>query len=351
MEHNDHCNHRHADCCDDQLPSIATFGRGPRGNSSHVRVGEPDSCTETYIEGWETDEQGNIVVKSEWRTENINGGELSYQYNLRPFTRPRTFTITFVYRRPGRCEWSWTTPAIPYIWSIDDAGVVEDAEHIVGSGVATLFIKTTHDEEWNERLKYPDGTTRDDFNAPLPDEAWAATITFGKGGDIEVPDFDDIAKIIGISKQDIYDILEDNSVTINGIDADNLIDYIDKCDRRDRDHFHRDLGFNGEGHGPEGAFGGHDTVKEYIDAKLSAQGDQINNLYQVVNQIARYIYGANVTTTQEKPPEQDGYLKITLPANKKIAVGDINVYSGNASPTTPAIRTRIDDQNNDLKGL
>lgn len=268
-----------ADACDDQLPLISRVGRGLKGDSSRVVIAEPDGCTETHLEGGYWDE-GDKTFHSEWISQNINGGELKYQYNLRPYTIPRTFTITFIYKRPGRHEWSWTTPAIPYIWTLDPAGKPdEDPDHVVGSGVATIFVKTAHDGDWSvprdERLWYPRDPDnglpypREDFNAPLPEEGWSATIVFGHGGDVDVPDFDDIAKIIGTTKQNIYNILEDRSVTINGITAKNLIEYIDKCDRRDRDHFHKDLGFNSEGHPESGAFGGQDTVKAYIDKRFA----------------------------------------------------------------------------------
>lgn len=258
------CDNKRAHCCDDQLPVIASMGRGPRGDSSVVRLGEPDTCTETYVEGWTMDEQGNIVANSAWRTENINGGELSHYYTLRPFTRPRTFTMTFVYRRPGRCEWSWTTPAIPYIWSIDDNGVVDDAEHVVGSGVATMFIRGGKDKPWIEKLVYPEGTTREDFNAPGPEEAWTANITLGVGGDVDVPNLDDIAKIVGISPDDIRDIIERHPGTFPEFTDRDLRTYIDRRDRENLDHVHTDLGFGDN----LTADGGSLSVKSYIDSMV-----------------------------------------------------------------------------------
>lgn len=321
-----------ADDCDDQLPLISRVGRGIKGDSSRVKITDPDTTDETHLEGIYYDE-ADKTWHSEWVSENINGGHLSYQYNLRPYTIPRTFTITFIYRRPGRPEWSWTTPAIPYIWTLDAAGKPdEDPDHIIGSGVATLFIRTMHDEDWNERLHYPEGTTRDDFNAPLPEEGWSATITFGKDGDIEVPDFDDIAKIIGITKEDIFNILEDNSVTINGIEAKNLIEYIDKCDARDLEHIHNDLGFNEPDHADEGAFEGYNTVKEYIDAKIE------NAITNIMNNLGDIIYGAEI--------DDDG--NIVIPDGTKIPTGNINIFSGS---TDNYIRTRNGEINNDLKGM
>lgn len=320
-----------APCCDDQLPVVATVGRGPKGDSSHIRIGTPDSCTETYVEGWRVDEvTGEKIANSEWITKNINGGELKYQYNLRPYTNPRTFTITFIYRRPGRHEWSWTTPAIPYIWTVDneDGTVSEKPDHIVGSGVATLFIKTMHDSSWNERLHYPidpdndQPYPRDFFNAPEAEEAWSSTIRFGFGGDVDVPDFDDIAKIIGISKSDVYNILRNNDITINGITAGNLIEYIDKCDRRDRDHFHKDLGFNSEGHGPN-TFGSnpitdlsYTSVKAYIDAADENLRDRIIRLE------------ARVKTLEDRLKEIGAD---SVPSGMKMAYGNINLLSPDAS--------------------
>ena len=141
--------------------------------------------------------------KSEWLSENINGGCLSYQYVLRPYTIPQTFTITFIYKRPGRIEWSWTTPAIPYVWSASDTGEPADPDHIVGSGVATVYVKTTDEDSWTEKLLYPEGTGPEDYNTPAAEQPWTVNLEFGIGGDIEVPNLDDIAKIIGVTVEDI----------------------------------------------------------------------------------------------------------------------------------------------------
>lgn len=333
---NNHC----APDCDDQLANISRVGRGIQGDSCHVRVAEGDSESETHIEGWQTD-SATGDIKSQWITENINGGQLSYQYNLRPYTNPQTFTITFIYRRPGRKEWSWTTPAIPYIWTLGADGQEDTPpDHVVGSGVATLFIKTMH-TDWTERLNYPEGTTREDFNAPQPTEAWASTITFGKGGDVEVPDFDDIAKIIGISKEDIFNILENNSITIDGVDATNLIDYIKKADNNILDHVHKDLGFNDTGHSGIGAFGGYSNVKAYIDAEIESLENKINNLNTKVtnmkNGISNLIYGATV--------DESG--NIVIPAGTKIPTGNMNLY-GNESGSA-YIKTHDGNKANDVR--
>lgn len=305
MNHH-HCNDgRCAPGCDDQLPTIATVGRGPKGDSAHIGLGEHGTCSETYVEGWETDSETG-EIKSQWISENINGGRLMYQYNLRPWTMPRTFTMTFKYMRPGHeecCEWSWTTPAIPYLWSVDDGGVEEKPDHIVGSGVATLFIRSAKDKPWKEFLEYPDGFTREDFNAPEQGEAWTSNVTFGVGGDIEIPDIDNIAKIIGISVNDIKNIIKGNTIEINGIDARNLI--------------------------------------EYIDSKVKAVSDQNKNLKLALQALVNKIYGGGTVN-------DDGTISWNSPANTmSIPVGNINVLS---STTANAILTHSGDRTGDLKG-
>lgn len=327
----------HPDRCapdtDDQLPLISRVGRGLQGDSFKVEIASDSNC-ETILEG-STFDAATKEWKSEWLSENINGGCLSYQYVLRPYTIPQTFTITFIYKRPGRKEWSWTTPAIPYIWSASDTGEPEDPDHIVGSGVATLYIKKTTDAEWTEKLVYPEGTGPKDYNTPPAEEPWTVNLSFGIGGDVEVPNIDDLAKIIGITVEDIKKLIAGDSITINGIDASNIIDYIDKQDDNHLndalDHVHSDLGFNETGHPDSGAFGGEDTVKEYID-----KGDEDSKTFieNALGDILNKIYGGGELG-------EDGH--ITWPNANKIPVGDLNIFS-NSTPTnstyTDAIRSR-----------
>lgn len=345
---------RHADDCDDQLPLVAHVGRGLKGDSAHVDV--KNGRVDTHlVGGWIDNADGTF--NTDWISDNINGGELRYQYNLNPFTVPRTFTITFIYTRghegdENYADWSWTSPAIPYIWRTldEDGNEHEQPDDIIGTGCATVFARTMH-EDWNiakhERLWYPiDPTTgkpfkREYFNAPDPENPWSVTIRFGHGGDVDVPDFDDIAKIIGISKEDVYDILEDKSVTINGIDAKNLIEYIDKCDRRDRDHFHKDLGFNDEGHG-ENTFGPspitnetYSNVKNYIDAADENLRERIIRLEARVKVLEDRLKELGVDD---------------IPSGQKMAYGNINVFSGNESENH-YIRTHSGVSDNDLKGM
>ncbi|WP_298049580.1 hypothetical protein [uncultured Bifidobacterium sp.] len=366
--HHRHPIDRAAPDCDDQLPTISTVGRGPQGYGYKVEISDPDTCTETYLEGFLYDPVTG-EYKSEWKSENINGGELSYQYNLRPHTIPRTFTITFIYRRPGRCEWSWTTPAIPYVWTLDPAGKPdEDPDHVVGSGIATLLVKTCHEGDWNyeptpdgfdketgkshhERLWYPMGpdgerTTRDQFNAPLAEEGWSATLVFGRGngemgGTIDVPDFDDLANWMGMSKQDIiYNILDKGEATFpDGIDATDYTDWILK-------HMHKDMGFfeGGLGHDWDDDFGGCGNIKDYIDwaieyaiKHMTTTGDsKFNNL---LPKPVRYVSGDD---TKDDTNSDIVYDKQLTDADVVSGNKTINVNgSGTVSAKWVVIRSEI----------
>ena len=313
---------RQAELCDDQLPVIARVGRGIKGDGYKVVISDPDTNCETHLEGMSYDEATKLWT-SEWLSENINGGCLSYQYKLRPYANPATFTMTFIYRRPGRPEWSWTTPSIPYVWNVDDDGGRTDPDAIVGSGVATIFLRSGASNPWVEKLVYPDGTTREDYNAPAQGEAWTSNITFGYGGDVEVPNLDDIAKIIGVSKDTIVNIL--NSVP--------------------------------------GALAGSDNVKDYIDDRVTELNNRItqvstelnNRITQVSTDLTDLI---NDLGTKNANTLADILTKIylggtinsstgaiTWPTADKIALGNINVYSGGSAGF---IKTHADGEN-DLK--
>lgn len=347
MKHKDRC----APDCDDQLPSFSLVGRGPKGNSVDLEISY-DSDNKTILHCTEKDsETGNLV--SEWLSENINGGKLEYQYNLNPHTDPRTFTITFKYTRPGRPQWHWVTPAIPYIWTVDkDGNKQSDPDHIVGSGIATIFL-SKDGTNWQEYLEYPKGWNRNDFNAPEQGDAWTANIVYGKDG-LGLPDFDDLAKILGISKDDIFKILNDQNPTFG---AANIKAYIDKRDNDILDHLHSDLGFNNKNHNATGAFGGYSNVKAYIDAlgdDLESDIDKakkhIQNLYSLIDDLIAHIYGATKTTkTDSDVPvvliaDNAGW-EITWNPDEKIPQGNLNVLSTNSK----YIKTHSGNQAGDLK--
>lgn len=356
--------------CDDQLPLISRVGRGIKGDSYRVAVGT-DSTNETYLNGMYYD-NASKTWHTDWVSENINGGELKYQYNLRPGTIPRTFTITFKYIRPGRDDaWVWTTPAIPYIWSVDPAGKPdEDPDHIVGTGVATLFI-SNDSNNWTEKLIYPNGWTRKDFNAPNQGEAWTVNLDFGPNG-LDFVDFDELAKILGIPKTQLRDIINkynQGGITLGGIgSSDNLVDFIKDQDSGLLSHFHKDLGFatpiSTPGH-TGNAFGtspitnaSYSNVKAYIDAADNALSGNINDLASdlsdlegdlnnlkgkvgdLINALNQLIYNA--------PLNSDGTLKSnygTGDGKRRVPSGNLNIYSTNSKE----IRTHAGNEAGDLK--
>lgn len=248
--------HRHdelvdrcADRCDDQLPLFSQVGRGLRGDGYVVECHDIDECT-TKLEGFRYNAATNEYT-SEWLSQNLNGGHLSYQYNLHPYGDPPTFTITFKYDRPEHPnqEWEWTTPAIPFVL---------DA---LGAGIGTLFIKKTTDPDWEdladdvaaitphdiddasgtyEKLIYPENDERADLNAPLPGDPWTVNLEYGLGGDIDVPNIDDLAKIIGISPAALLALAAEQNVPTGSFGTGiNVKEYIDNLD----DHIHEDMGF------------------------------------------------------------------------------------------------------------
>lgn len=342
--HDHHINpDRCADSCDDQLPMFSRVGRGIKGDSCKVEIASDSKC-ETKLKGMVYDE-ATKTWSSEWMSQNINGGCLNYQYNLRPFTIPQTFTITFIYRRPGRDEWSWTTPAIPYIWQTDDGGKPTDPDHMVGAGVATLYIKKTTESNWHEKLVYPDGTGPDDFNTPPANEGWTVNLSFGIGGDVEVPNIDDFAKVLGITVDDIKKIINGSQITINGQVANNLIDYIDKQDdnhlKDALDHLHSDLGFNQTGHG-ENAFGGQSTVKAYIDAKNKDLDKKIDDKIGELKAFTIAGLEAIIAKIYQNGTLNHETGEITWPNTDKIAIGNMNVYGGGSANW---IKTRDNGEN------
>ena len=333
--HHDHC----ADECDDQLPVAAAVGRGLPGDGFYVTISDPDTCTETYLEGWHKDNVTGELTR-EWKSLNINGGELSYQYNLRPFTNPQCFTITFIYRRPGRCEWSWTTPAIPYVWDANGDGE-PDVDGIIGSGVGDIYIRTAAtdhpdiineidpvDDAWNERLHFPPGTFAEDYNAPKPLSPWSATITFGfQGGDVLVPNIYDLADITGWSPDVMWQVTAGKKGQFDG--SDNIKDYIDD-----------QLGF------PPGVLpgdGGTIPVYQFI----------INMMNDLFGKIYNPYPGAQ--PTQPSPPgppsgrvNDDGTITWTSPVSDKIAIGNMNLYGG--SNMENWIKTD-EDGDNDVRAM
>lgn len=377
---------RPAPDCDDQLPLLSQVGRGLQGSGYFVKIKQDSDC-ETYLEGMTYDPTSK-TYSTDWVSENINGGKLMYQYHLRPYTNPQTFTVTFRVKRPNRPEWTWTTPAIPYIWDADNDGKA-DVDGIVGVGVADLFLKKTTEKKWNyptvtytdyknglmtsekhDKLVYPDDWTRDKLNAPKPGDPYSVNLQYGIGGDLDAPNIDDIAKLLGITVENIRNIIKNSPVPTETITDENLKKYIDRRDKEDLTHIHEDLGFGGSGTGAtqfpddggssssgawvhpikkdKGSTGEETvstatTVKDYVDEGDKILRDRIKNLEDTINvtlnDIIEKIYGGGTVDPSTG--------KITWPDTKKIPVGNINVLS---STTSNAILTHDGTATGDLKG-
>lgn len=157
--------HRCAPECDDQLAVFSTVGRGLRGDSYKIELRYNENG-EMYLEGMQHDAATNTWT-TDWISGVIDGGRLTYEYNLNEHSNPQTFTITFRYTYTGHPEreWTWTTPAIPY------------------------------------------------FSQPLED----------------IVDLSQLAKILGLTEEDLQDILDDEQGVIigDGFTGDNIKDYID----------------------------------------------------------------------------------------------------------------------------
>lgn len=385
---------RGAHHCDDQLPLISRVGRGLRGDGYLVRIKQDSDC-ETYLEGLKYDAASKTYT-NDWTSENINGGKFMYQYNLRPYTNPQTFTITFGVKRPTRTEWTWTTPAIPYLWDADNDGKA-DVDDVVGTGVADLFLKKTTEEKWNyptvtytdyknglmtsekhDKLVYPDDWTRDMLNAPKPGDPFSVNLQYGVGGDIDAPNVDDIAKLLGITVQNVRNIIKNSPMPIETIPDENMKKYIDRRDVEDLKHVHTDLGFGGEGTGdtnfPEdggttgnwkhpikvdkGSIGGdtpstETTVKGYVDEGDEILRDRIKNLEDELDNITNII---NVTLKDflnkiygfiEIDPSTGEIKWSDAIKGKKIPFGNINIFSSNSDL---AILSHDGESNGDLKG-
>lgn len=143
--------------CDDQLAVFSRVGRGLKGNGYRVVV-KYDDKGETYLEGL-IEDSATGEWTSDWVSENINGGYLTYQYHLHSWTNPKTFTITFTYTRPERseCEWTFTTPPIPY-FSEDEITTAVDLDalaKVVGTSVEEIERILDDDFDPNDRSTYP----------------------------------------------------------------------------------------------------------------------------------------------------------------------------------------------------
>lgn len=297
----------------DQLPLLSHTGVGLKGDDYHVVISDPDAPNATYLKGLKYSHETREWT-TDWISENINGGMLRYQYNLRPYTDPQTFTITFKLDRPGRPEWHWTTPAIPYMWDADGDGH-GDVDDTVGVGVGTLFVKAMEDSwdrsDWSphteaeahasqEKMVYPEGWDRDDLNAPDPYEPYAVTLTYGRDGDIDVPAYEEISRVFGLPMITIKSIVAGTGHLIPGVEwGDNFWQFICANDSEIRNH----AGF---WRNPDGTFG--ILSNNYFTVSIPANsvtGDpaetrNCTTIYDYIDAIGekRYREGVNYTYDQ-----------------------------------------------------
>lgn len=249
-----------APLCDDQLPIFSTIGRGIKGDSFEIVISDPDSDSETYLEGRSFDEATQSYT-TEWKSDNINGGQLLSSITFHPYQSLPTFTMNFKYLRPGRTEWSLSTPAIPYYVDVDGQNN--------GTGVAAVYVRnvTGGTDDWQDATRYPSGTTGQDWNAPAVGQPWTVNLTYGLDGDIACATIEDLGTVIGVSADDVKKLFLGHEWSIGG---NSIKAYIDKKIDEAIAHLHADLGFGQEaGHGSTGSFGGHDTLKAYIDSKIT----------------------------------------------------------------------------------
>lgn len=299
--------------CDDQLAIFSKVGRGPKGNGFKVVI-KSDDDAETYLEGLTVDPDTGEEVSS-WVTENINGGSLRYQYRFYNNTDPKMFTITFSYIRPGRREWHWTTPLIPYVWSED-----LDPSLLIGGDVATLYVKKTTEEDWTEMLVYPEGFDHESMNMPDQGEPWTVNLEYGIGGDIDAPSVDDLASILGIPATTLVAMVTDGATVPLYyqqkygdqllVNTPDLKAYIDaRCD--DLDH-----GIE------EAAAAGAMTAMQNLVDKIVG-GGTVNS-------------DGTITWPADSP----------IYAGGKIAAGNLNVYG--ADDRSKFIKTHTDIANDDV---
>ncbi len=325
--------HHQAPNCHDQLPLISHVGRGIEGDSYRVDLIEPDSTHETYLKGVFVDAQ-TLEEREDWRSLNINGGELFYSYNIRPWTVPQTFTMTFAYRRPGRPEWGWTTPPIPFIWDIDGDGK-PDVDQSVGAGVATLYLKTSS-SDWTEKLIYPPFITPDDVNTPAQGQPWTVNLDFGVDGDIPIPDLDQIAIILGITVEQIKQIIAGDISVIDG--SDNIKDYVD--DRDSAIQIQID-DINSEITEIKNDISTINNNIQNLGRELSELNTLVGMLQNGVDNILSKIVGDNTM-------DSDGYINWEVAG--KIPIGNITIMSNDTATLTGGYIQASDDNvsTNDL---
>lgn len=263
-DHHHHPMHRCADECDDQLAVFSTVGRGLRGDSYKVELKTTEDGHQ-YLEGMIYDAATN-TWSTDWVSNTIDGGKLTYTITKNFANNPPTFTITFHYTNPSHPEddWTETTPAIPYI----------------------------------------------------PEEPR------------DVPDIDQLAKILGLTPEQLYDILADEQDVIEGegFTGDNIKNYVDNL----AEHIHEDMGFgdilindgDADTQNPK-----RNTIKKWIDWILTQIPD-VSTLQQSITNLQN-----DITDLNNDLGDLDTHI------HEDMGFGTILVNDGDSDTQTPKRNT------------
>lgn len=209
------------DCADDQIPVFSKVGRGLRGDSAKLELVE-DGDLSTYVKGL-TYDAATGSWSTDWISQNINAGKVSMHYTFFNDDNPKTFTMTFKLDRPGRDEWTWTTPRIPYVWDDLDPSTVSFGS---SQGLFVKDVKTLPSSNWTDMmvlpLKHPEieGSTerytREELGLPDVGEPYTNPLKWGVKptgsgsaihGDIPVLSDAQEAQLIGITEAALHDLL------------------------------------------------------------------------------------------------------------------------------------------------
>lgn len=193
--------------CDDQLEFAARVGRGVKGDSFKVEVTDDEvGQAFTQLHGYTFDETAKNWIKV-WDSENVNGGRLYVSEKINITDNPKTFTLNFIYERPGRTSWSLTTPAIPYLYDHprrgSDVADVMLMDHTKCSDLGKCDM-------WKDPLVYDQDLPREKFNAPNPPggKDKVSDTPVEHKGDVwgvflDVAEFNELAKILGWTYEDL----------------------------------------------------------------------------------------------------------------------------------------------------
>lgn len=348
--------HLGAEECDDQLPLKARVGRGPKGDSFRVDVDDDtDSEAKTELVGELYDE----AVKSwleVWRSKNINGGRLYVSEAVRFKDNPKTFTLTFSYVRPGRKEWSFITPAIPFVY--------DDPRR--GSDVADMYLKDHKYQNaegecdmWKDVLAYDQDLPREKFNPPNPyggpdkvSDTQLPEKHKGEGWSIslDIVEFVEFAKVLGWSYKDLVNSINWEDGKIKPLQGklytdtaeSNLLDFIERLVKNEEEEREKEI----------------ERLETRIEHLETVIAHMQSSYETVLEKIIDKFYGSHKLEKTEKPiPEEPvdpptTYVDydVKFENDNKAAVGNMNVFSNPGSDEKAyALRTRADDTLGDIR--